>query len=108
MNRPYWRVKQYCSTMRCTFFVEGAIIDPWFSELPDPPIPGSVVNCNGVKWTVIETWRTSPSHNTAEECWIALSASDNGQGHNSEGNNPHSTDGRPAASRVEHFDLRHE
>jgi hypothetical protein len=59
--------------MRCTFYVDDDVIDPWSQQLSTPPAKGSTFASNGVAWMVSEVWHDDSPTGDDGECWIALS-----------------------------------
>ena len=52
--------------MRCTFYVESDVFDPWVEELADPPSRDAALSRQGTQWTVVDSWLADET--TAEAC----------------------------------------
>jgi hypothetical protein len=54
--------------MRCTFYVESDVFDPWVEDLIEPPSRDVALNRQGTQWTVVDSWLSQANETTSEAC----------------------------------------
>jgi hypothetical protein len=68
--RLFSRGPSVCS-MRCTFYVDGGMFDPWVEELASLPSRHHAVTRQGTQWTVTDTWLSQlAEHDNPEACVV--------------------------------------
>jgi hypothetical protein len=73
-------VRSYLAGMRCTFYVDGDLFDPWEEELlPGPPRVGRIISRFGYTWAVARVTFNDVLGSSTQEAAISLvRASDTG------------------------------
>jgi hypothetical protein len=63
--------------MRCTFYVESDVFDPWVEDLSEPPSRQMELSRQGAQWTVVDSWLSPLVGDSQSEACVVLALINN-------------------------------
>jgi hypothetical protein len=58
--------------VRCGFYVEDDVLEPWEEDWPTPPLCGAIMSRYGTTWVVRRTWLTESPEARIQEATVLL------------------------------------